>query len=115
VTAILFATTFDLASQVEAARLNDLLHRHRPRINVGAVVLEPPKYALLADTFRTSLRLDYPVAIADDETRQGGGPFGRIARVPTLIVLDAAGHEVWRKSGVVALRELEDALRRAQR
>ena len=44
---------------------------------------------LLADAFRSSLSLDYPVALADDETRAGSGPFGFVARVPTLVVLDA--------------------------
>ncbi|HEY6558150.1 MAG TPA: TlpA family protein disulfide reductase [Polyangiaceae bacterium] len=114
-TALLFGTTFDLASQVQASRLNELVHRFRPRVNVGAVMLEPPKYALLADAFRTSLQLDYPIALADDETRRGEGPFGRLDRVPTVVVLDAAGREVWRKSGVVPVPELEQALRRAQR
>ncbi|HMJ16672.1 MAG TPA: hypothetical protein VK524_34895 [Polyangiaceae bacterium] len=115
VTLLLFATTFDLASQVQASRVNELFHRSRPRVNAGAVMLEPPKYALLADTFRTSLQLDYPIALADDETRNGRGPFGRVDRVPTLVVLDAAGREVWRKSGVVPVREIEAAIRAAQR
>lgn len=111
---ILFVTTFDLGSQVEAARLNEFVRYHRPRINAAAIVLEAPKYALLAEAFRTSLRLSYPVAIADDDTRTGSGPFGRIARVPTLVVLDARGRETWRKSGIVPLRELESVLTRAQ-
>lgn len=76
--------------------------------------MEAPKYALLADAFRSSLRLDYPVAIADDETRAGSGPFGVVARVPTLVVLDATGREVWRKSGITPIAELESAVDRAQ-
>jgi hypothetical protein len=114
-TVLLFATTFDLASQVQAERLNELLHHYRPRVNVGAVMLEPPKNALLADTFRTSLHLDYPVALADEETRRGEGPFGRTDRVPTVVVLDASGRQVFRKSGVVPIREIEQVLRRTQR
>ncbi len=114
-TVLLFGTTFDLASQVQAERLNELMHRYRPRVNVGAVMLEPPKYALLADTFRTSLHLDYPIALADDETRRGEGPFGRMDRVPTVVVLDASGREVFRKSGVVPIGEIERVLRRTQR
>jgi hypothetical protein len=114
-TVVLFVTTFDLASQVQAERLNQFLHGHRPRINAGAVVLEAPKYALLADAFRSSLSLDYPVAIADDETRSGSGPFGFVGRVPTLVVLDATGREVWRKSGITPSAELKAAVDRAQR
>ena len=115
VTLLLFVTTFDLASQVEATRLNDVLHGHRPRVNVAAVVLEAPKYAALADAFQSSLKLDYAVGIADEETRRGSGPFGRVDRVPTLVVLDAEGREVWRKAGLIPARELEDVLRNAQR
>jgi hypothetical protein len=115
VTVLLFVTTFDHASQVQAARLNELFHMHRPRLNAGAIALEPPKYALLADAFRSSLRLDYPMAIADDETRTGPGPFGRISRVPTLVVLDAYGQSLWQRSGITPLSELEDAVKRAER
>jgi hypothetical protein len=114
VTVLLFVTTFDLASQVEASRLNELLHLHRPRLNAAAIVLEAPKYALLADAFRSSLELDYPMAIADDETRSGGGPFGHVSRVPTLIVLDAYGRNTWQKSGITPLSELEKAVKRAE-
>ena len=114
VTVLLFVTSFDLASQVQAERLNETLHRHTPRINAAAVMLEAPKYAILADTFRTALKLDYPVAIADDETRRGSGPFGSVSRVPTTVVLDRGGREVWRKSGVIPARELERVLSAAQ-
>jgi hypothetical protein len=115
VTVILFVTTFDLASQVAAARVNELLHLHRPRINAGAIVLEAPKYAPLAEAFRSALRLDYPVAIADDATRTGGGPFGAVDRVPTVVVLDRTGREAFRRAGIVPARELYDAVTRAER
>ena len=104
-TAILFITTYDLASQLVARRLDDVLRRHVPRANAGAVVLEAPQYAVMADTFRTSLELRYPVAMADQATLGGGGPFGKIDRIPTLVILDAEGREVWRRSGVQTEKE----------
>jgi hypothetical protein len=110
----LFVTTFDLASQAEAKSLNDALHRHKPRINAGAVVLEAPKHAILADVFRTSLGLTYPVALADPDTLEGSGPFGNIAGVPTLVVLDRDGREVTRKTGLIGAREIELALSSAE-
>jgi hypothetical protein len=109
-TAVLFVTTYDLASQLVARRLDDVVRSRRPRANAGAVVLEPPKYALLADAFRTSLNLSYPVAIADDDTRLQSGPFGRIDRVPTLVVLDRSSREVWRKPGALSEQEIDEAL-----
>ena len=114
-TAILFVTTYDLASQVVAQRLDSVLHRHVPRANGGGVVLEAPQYVDLADAFRTTLHLSYPVAMADSLTLTGGGPFGRVDRVPLLVVLDRSGREVWRKAGVPDAREIESALALASR
>jgi hypothetical protein len=115
VTALLFVTTYDLASQLEARQLDVVLRRHRPRANAGAVVLEAPKYAMLADAFRSSLELSYPVALADDATRLGAGSFGRIDRVPTLIVLDREGRLVVRKPGLATREQISSALATASR
>ena len=115
VTALLFVTTYDLASQLEARQLDAVLRRRRPRANAGAVVLEAPKYAMLADAFRASLELSYPVALADDATRLGAGSFGRIDRVPTLIVLDREGRLVVRKPGLATREQISSALATASR
>jgi len=114
-TAILFVTTYDLASQLVAQRLESVIHRHVPRANAGAVVLEAPKYATFAAAYRSTLGLSYPVAMADSSTLTGGGPFGSIGQVPTLVVLDRSGREVWRRSGVPDTREIERALALASR
>ncbi|MFC1642785.1 TlpA family protein disulfide reductase, partial [Myxococcota bacterium] len=75
--------------------------------------LESRQYAVLADVFRAALHLSYPVVMADPETRSGQGPFGAIRRVPTVVVLDRSGREVWRGEGLVDSVELEGALQRA--
>ena len=114
VTALVFVTTFDLASQVAAKQLNQALHKHRPRINAAAVVLEAAKYAPLADVFRTSLQLSYPVAIADIPTLLQNSTLGEVRSVPTLIVFDAHGREVLRQYGAFSNEELETWLNRAR-
>ena len=114
VTALLFVTTFDLASQMAARQLNQALHTHSPRINAAAVVLEAPKYAPLADVFRTSLKLSYPVAIADLEMLLRNSTLGEVRSVPTLIVFDAQGREVRRQYGAFTIEELEEWLTRAR-
>ena len=114
-TVLLFVTTYDLASQVQARRLDRLLRRQRPRVNGAAVVLESAKYAVLAETYRTWLGLSFPVCVADEETRLGKGPFGWIGRVPTLVVLDRSGAEVWRNEGLATVREMKKALATASR
>jgi hypothetical protein len=110
VTAVLFVATYDLASQVEAQRLQDVLRVHTPRANGLLVVLEAPKYAGLAAAFRDSLGLTLPTAMADPPTLDGIGPFGPIPRIPTLVILDRAGRETWRRAGVVTHRDIEKAL-----
>jgi hypothetical protein len=114
VTALVFVTTFDLASQLAAKRLNQALHTHVPRINAGAVVLEAPKYAPLADVFRTSLQLSYPVAIADLATLAQNSTLGEVRSVPTLILLDPQGREALRHYGAFTSEELETWLTRAR-
>jgi len=114
VTALIFVTTFDLASQLAAKQLNQALHTHVPRINVAAIVLEAPKYAPLADVFRSSLKLSYPVAIADLELLSRNSTLGEVRSVPTLIILDKHSREVSRHYGAFSNEELDDWLTRAQ-
>ena len=114
VTAMVFVTTFDLASQLAAKQLNQALHTHRPRVNAAAVVLEAPKYAPLADVFRSSLQLSYPVAIADLPMLARNSTLGEIHSVPTLIVFDPQGREVLRHYGAFSNEELDGWLTRAR-
>ncbi|HEY2405991.1 MAG TPA: TlpA family protein disulfide reductase [Polyangiaceae bacterium] len=109
VTALLFVTTFDLASQMEAKRLNVLYHSHRPRFNAGVIVLEAPEYAVLAGVFRSSLGLSFPVALADNQTQEGQSPLG-VQSVPTLLVLDRDGRELARRSGLLSEGEMDRLL-----
>lgn len=109
-TVLLFLTTFDSASQLMARHLDTLLHTHRPRINVAAIVLESSKYSPLAQVFRDSLGLTYPVALADARTLGGASSFGHIRRVPTLVVLNPRGERVWHKEGFVPPALVERAL-----
>lgn len=113
VTAVLFVTTFDLSSQVMARRLDDVIRRFRPRANAGAVVLEAPDHGTLAEVFRDTLGLSYPVGLALSPGVQESGPFGRIDRVPSLFVLDRDGRLVSESAGVLTAGEIEDALRAA--
>lgn len=113
-TAVLFITTYDLGSQVMVRRLDAVLRSHTPRANGAALVLEAPKYVVMADAFRTALNLSFPVAMADQKVGENG-PFGRVDRVPTLVVLDRDGVEVLRRVGAASESELREALAAASR
>lgn len=113
VTVLVFITTFDLVSQLVVRRVGEVIVKFRPRANAAAVVVEAPQYAELLGAYRESLSLPYPVVMADFATQQGHGPFGDITKVPTTVVLDRDGGEVWRQQGPLGPDEIEAVLRRA--
>ncbi len=111
-TIILFLSTYDPASQIAATRFDHCIHSLSRRTNAIAVAMEPPDNAVLVSTFHDSLKLSYPMLMPDPATLAGRGPFGAIDVVPTWVVLDAYGREVWRAVGVRALPELGDTVSR---
>lgn len=114
-TVVLFVTTYDPVCQLAAQKLDEVLHAFRPRANAGAIVLEPAQNAMLVDVFKKTLHLSYPLSMADAGTLHGGGPFGAVRVVPTFVVLDRDGREVWRKTGMASPKQLEKALSTASR
>lgn len=112
-TLLAFITTYDLVSQMLVRRLGEVVVEFTPRANAVAVVMEAPSYADLLPAYRESLSLPFPVVMVDFATEQGQGPFGDIAKVPTLVVLDREGREVWRHQGPLGSEEIRAALRRA--
>lgn len=115
VTVLLFATSYDLPSQVAARRLDEVLRQHQPRFNAACVVLEAADNAILVETFRDSLRLSYPVAIADAVELRASPAFSDINQVPTAVVLDRRGRERLRHFGVFEAKELVSWLESVER
>jgi hypothetical protein len=114
ISVIAFLATYDVHSQAEARLLASLRRHHSPRLNVAALVLEPPENRPLVEAFASSLGLDYPIALADAATIAGEGPFANLHHVPSVVVLDRAGHEVWRHVGFVSEAGLEAAVREVE-
>jgi hypothetical protein len=109
-TVLVFLTTYDLASQAQARRIDEVVRSHRPRANAAAILLEAPRYGIFAQTFRETLGLSYPVVLADHATLQGHGPFGRLGVVPTVIILDARGRVRFRHDGPTPAPAVHEAL-----
>ena len=114
-TVILFIATYGDASIVQARFAKKVLAEHAPRINVAAVFMEPIENRPLARIFRDAIGLPYPLAMADPAAIAGRGAFAGIDTVPSAVVLDNEGREVWRKVGVAHADELIRALKDAQR
>jgi hypothetical protein len=110
ITIVVIITTYDLGSQVVMRELAAVARTRVPRINAGAVVLEPPKNAPLVEAYAHSLEVPFPVALADQATLEARGPFGSVNVVPTTIVLDARGNEVGRREGTMTHSEINAVL-----
>jgi hypothetical protein len=111
-TLIALGATYDLPSQAQARFLTGLSRNHTPRINVALLILEPEENRPLVEAFVQALRLEYPVAFADQPTITGqGGPFPGLHHVPSIVILDREGREVWRHLGLADDKTLEKALR----
>lgn len=84
-----------------------------PDVAVIGLAFDPEGYPLVAP-WRTASAVPYLVALTDDATRAGAGALGRIAALPTTIILDGAGREVARLPHQINAAELDAAIARAR-
>ena len=112
-TALLFVTTYDLASQAQAQLLRDVLSSHKPVANAAIVMMEPPRSAGLAQVWADSLGLEWPIAMASPTLMAGDSQLGRISGVPTIIVLDRRGRVIAKSDGALDRAAIKDCLARA--
>jgi len=66
----------------------------------------------MVEAFVSALHIEYPVAFAGAATIVGKGPFEGLHSIPSVIVLDPEGREVWRHLGLVDDVQLKIELRR---
>jgi hypothetical protein len=111
-TVIAFVDTGSLPAQAQADFLVAMAKHDADAVNYAVVALERRENRELVELYRKSLGIPFPVALADDATIAGGGPFGDVTGVPVTVVLDRAGRVVARVAGrVVKSAELREALR----
>jgi hypothetical protein len=110
-TVVAFLTTYDYPSQVEARFLSSIARRHKPRLNAAALILEAPENLPLAQAFTAALHLPYAVAMADPATIAGEGAFSGLHHVPSIVILDREGREIYRHVGLIDEAALEQAIR----
>jgi len=106
-----FGATYDDPSLIQARHISDLVRSHVPRINGGFVFLEPPHHRVFVESFVSVAEPPFPVAMADELTIAGKGPFEGLHEVPTVVILDRDGHEVLRRVGITTRAALDAALR----
>jgi hypothetical protein len=109
-TVIGFVATYDIGSQAQARFINEVVAKHVPRINALLLVLEPPQHRPMVEAFASSLDLRYDVVHADAKTTAGKGPFPGLHHVPSVVLLDRKGREVWRNLGLITAEKLDEAI-----
>ncbi len=112
-TALLFVTTYDLASQAQTQLLREVLSGHKPVANAAIVMMEAPRAAELARVWADSLGLTWPIAMATPSLMAGDSQLGRINGVPTLIVLDRRGRIIAKNEGALSRQGIRECLARA--
>ena len=114
-TALLFVTTYDLPSQAQAELLRDVLASHQPVANAAIVMLEPPHSAALAQVWADAIGLRWPIAMASPSLMAGESRLGKIAGVPTLIILDRRGRMIAKSEGALGRDAIRATLDRADK
>jgi hypothetical protein len=114
-TVLAFITTYDLTSQAQVNFLVAMAKNDRGeegwRVNYGLVALQERTERELIEVYRANLGVTFPVALADPGTISGGGPFGDVHHIPTVVILDREGRIVWRRSGLAKSEEIRAGLR----
>jgi hypothetical protein len=114
VTVLLFLTTYGDPSILAARFLTKVYREHAPRFNAVAVFLERVENRPLARIFVDTLALPFPSAMGSDADIAGKGPFKGLDTVPSVVILDRLGREVFRKVGVAKPDEIVRVLRGAE-
>jgi hypothetical protein len=110
-TVVVFMTTWDLSSQAQIDFLVPMSKKDGGAVNYVMVALQEPKERELVEVYASHLGVTFPVALADKGVMDGGGPFGELKAVPTLVILDRAARMVWRHVGLARPEEIRDGLR----
>lgn len=111
-TVLAFVNTGSLPAQAQVDFLLVMAKHDGDTVNYAVVALEARENRELVELYRKSLGIPFPVALADDATASGGGPFGDVTAVPVTVILDRAGRIVWRVAGrVVKADEMRVSLR----
>jgi hypothetical protein len=113
-TVVAFISTYDLESQAQVDYLATMAKHDGDRVNYAMVALEPPENRELVEAFRRFVAEKFGVtlltALGDPATIAGGGPFGDVHVVPTVVILDREGKVAWRKTGLGKSDEIRTVL-----
>jgi hypothetical protein len=112
VAVLAFVTTGSLMAQAQVDFLVAMAKNDADRVSYAVIALEERQNRELVQLYEKTLAIPFPVALADEATRGGGGPFGDVTAVPVTLVLDRTGRVALRVEGRVAKSdEIRSAMR----
>jgi len=92
-------------SQAQVDYIATMAKHDADRVNYAIIALERPENRELVEAFRHFVADKFGVslitAMADPATIAGGGPFGDVHVVPTVVILDRQGKVRWQRTGLV--------------
>lgn len=103
---IAFVTTGDLNSQAQVSYLVHMARKDGDKVSYAVVALHPRKEVVLVEAYKSTLGVEFPVALGDASSTNAAGPFGEIPAVPTTVVLDRNGRIAWKHTGLAKNDEL---------
>jgi hypothetical protein len=111
-TVLAFVTTGDIVGQAQVDYLVAMAKNDGAKVNYALIALHPRKEIMLVEAYMSALKVEFPVALGDASAMAPQGPFGEIAAVPTIVVLDRDGKIVWKHTGLAKSDELRGHMRR---
>ncbi len=112
---LVFVTTWDIASQAQVGFVVRMAERDGDVVTYALVALHERHERELVEAYARTLKVTFPVALGDAESRVGRGPLGDVHQIPTVLVLDAAGRVVKRHIGLTKTDALRASVERAKR
>lgn len=99
-TILVFVVTGDILGQAQVDFLVAMAKNDAGKVNYGLVAIHPRREIVLVDAYISTLKVTFPVALAEGGVTSALGPFGEIPAVPTLVVLDRDGKIAWKHTGL---------------
>ncbi len=107
-------TTGDIVGQAQVDYLVAMAKNDGAKVNYALIAMHPRKEIVLVEAYISALKIEFPVALGDPGVMAPSGPFGEIAAVPTIVILDREGKIAWKHTGLAKADELRGHLRRVQ-
>lgn len=110
-TVIAFVTTWDLVCQAQTDFLVAMAAHDAATTNYVLVAMQPRAERALVETYARTLKVSFPVALAEPTELGAESAFGAVDQVPTVVVLDRRGRLRWRHVGLARSEDVRAHMR----